>query len=61
MNMKHLYVAVTRARNQLWFVESSEASMKPVLEALNAYGSVQLVDTVWQKDPDVSFLTECIY
>lgn len=52
--MQHLYVAITRARNQLWFVESNENSVKPVLEAFNT-GSVELVDTVRQKDPDVRF------
>lgn len=50
---KHLYVAITRARNQLWFVESSENSVDPVLEALRVNGDQGLVEVVRQKDPDV--------
>lgn len=51
--MKHLYVAITRARNQLWFVESNENSVDPVLQALRANGSEQIVEVVKQKHPDV--------
>lgn len=54
--MKHLYVAITRARNQLWFVESSEDSVEPVLESLTENGKLELVEVVRQKDPDVSLL-----
>lgn len=53
-NSKHLYVAVTRARNQLWFVESSENSVEPLLEALTENGRVRLVDVARPKDSDVS-------
>lgn len=52
--LKHLYVAITRARNQLWFVEGSENSVKPVLKALSENEGHQLVDAVRQNDADVS-------
>ena len=35
--------------------------MKPVLEALTADESIQLVDIVRQKDPDVSFSVMDVY
>lgn len=51
--LKHLYVAITRARNQLWFVERNESSVDPVLQALRANRSEQFVEVVKRKDPDV--------
>lgn len=52
--LKHLYVAITRARGQLWFVESIESSVDPVLHALRTSGNEQVVEVVKQKDPNVS-------
>lgn len=54
--MKHLYVAVTRARKQLWFMETNEKSMDPVLQALSESDSLQLTEVVRQKDENVSFI-----
>ncbi|KAJ5612695.1 Tetratricopeptide-like helical [Penicillium lagena] len=53
--LKHLYVAVTRARKQLWFIETSENSVEPVLQALSESDNSQLADLVKQKDPDALF------
>ncbi|KAJ5757424.1 uncharacterized protein N7511_006118 [Penicillium nucicola] len=52
--LKHLYVAVTRARRQLWFMEIQEKSIDPILQALSTSGSLELAEVVKQKDPNVA-------
>lgn len=52
--MKHLYVAVTRARKHLWFMETIESSIDPVLQALSVDGQVDLAELVRKKDRDVA-------
>ncbi|KAJ5825808.1 hypothetical protein N7474_002946 [Penicillium riverlandense] len=52
--LKHLYVSVTRARKQLWFIETSENSVEPVLQALSESDNPRLADLVKQKDPNVA-------
>lgn len=49
-----LYVAVTRARKQLWFMETQENSVDPILQTLSQSNSLELAEVVKQKDPDVS-------
>jgi len=53
-NGQSLYVAVTRARKQLWFMETQEHSADPVIQALSQGGSLELAEVVKQEDPDVS-------
>ncbi|GAD91519.1 hypothetical protein PVAR5_0091 [Paecilomyces variotii No. 5] len=45
----HLYVAVTRARRQLWLLESSEKNSKPVIECLTEKATQNMVDVVAEK------------
>ncbi|OGE51205.1 hypothetical protein PENARI_c014G04055 [Penicillium arizonense] len=52
--LKHLYVAVTRARRQLWFMETQGKSIDPILQALSKSGSIELAELVKQKDPNVA-------
>ncbi|KAJ5674702.1 uncharacterized protein N7477_004636 [Penicillium maclennaniae] len=52
--LKHLYVAVTRARKHLWFMETIEASIDPVLQALSVHGQTDLAELVRKKDRDVA-------
>lgn len=54
--LKSLYVAATRARKQLWFMEPQETSVDPVVQALSQGGNLELAELVKQKDPDVSGL-----
>lgn len=53
---KSLYVAVTRARKQLWFMEPQENSIDPILKTLSQSNSLELAEFVKQKDPNVSIL-----
>ena len=53
-SIQSLYVAVTRARKQLWFMETQEASVDPILQTLSQSNSLELAEIVKQKDPDVS-------
>ncbi|KAJ5107749.1 hypothetical protein N7456_004424 [Penicillium angulare] len=52
--LKHLYVAVTRARRQLWFMETTENGIDPIIKALDAGESSDLVDCVRQGHEDVA-------
>ncbi|KAJ5280089.1 hypothetical protein N7478_005461 [Penicillium angulare] len=52
--LKHLYVAVTRARRQLWFMETTENGIDPIVKALDACESTDLVDCVRQGHKDVA-------
>ncbi|KAJ6177949.1 hypothetical protein N7519_008410 [Penicillium mononematosum] len=52
--LKSLYVAVTRARKQLWFMETQENSVDPILQTLSQSNSLELAEVVKQKDPDVA-------
>jgi hypothetical protein len=52
--LQSLYVAVTRARKQLWFMETQEHSVDPVLQALSQGDSLELAEVVRQDDLDVS-------
>ncbi|OQD61522.1 hypothetical protein PENPOL_c016G10680 [Penicillium polonicum] len=52
--LKSLYVAVTRARKQLWFMETQENSVDPVLQTLSQSNSLELAEVVKQKDPNVA-------
>ena len=45
--LKHLYVAITRARSQLSIVESSQTTAVPVLKLLTQGSPKPLVDTTW--------------
>ncbi|EKV12225.1 TPR and ankyrin repeat-containing protein 1 [Penicillium digitatum PHI26] len=51
---KSLYVAVTRARKQLWFMEPQENSIDPILKTLSQSNSLELAEFVKQKDPNVA-------
>ncbi|KAJ5127660.1 hypothetical protein N7448_008439 [Penicillium atrosanguineum] len=52
--LKHLYVAVTRARKHLWFMEAIESSINPILQALSVDGQVNLAELVRTQDLDVA-------
>ncbi|KAA8911747.1 P-loop containing nucleoside triphosphate hydrolase protein [Sphaerosporella brunnea] len=54
--LKHLYVAVTRARNQLWIFESSNEAAEPVVELFNENkrGSGPLVEVARRTDPNIN-------
>ncbi|KAJ5519217.1 DNA helicase UvrD-like C-terminal [Penicillium expansum] len=52
--LKSLYVAVTRARKQLWFMEAQENSIDPILQTLSRSNSLELAEVVRQKDPNVA-------
>ncbi|KAJ5778909.1 hypothetical protein N7457_006629 [Penicillium paradoxum] len=52
--LKSLYVAVTRARKQLWFMETQANSVDPVLQALSQSNNVALAEVVKQKDSNVA-------
>ncbi|KGO54138.1 DNA helicase, UvrD-like, C-terminal [Penicillium expansum] len=52
--LKSLYVAVTRARKQLWFMETQENSIDPILQTLSRSNSLELAEVVRQKDPNVA-------
>ncbi|KAJ5822742.1 Tetratricopeptide-like helical [Penicillium robsamsonii] len=52
--LKSLYVAVTRARKQLWFMETQENSVDPIIQTLSHSNSLELAEVVKQKDPDVA-------
>ena len=52
--LKHLYVAVTRPRIQLWFLESSSEAAEPIVKLLEGNGTKPLVDVVRRDDPDVN-------
>ncbi|KUM63621.1 hypothetical protein ACN42_g3458 [Penicillium freii] len=52
--LKSLYVAVTRARKQLWFMETQENSVDPILQTLSQSNSLELAEVVKQKDPNVA-------
>lgn len=53
MTWQHLYVAVTRARNQLWLVESLEQMTDPILDVFNHGARQHLVEVVKPTDKDV--------
>ncbi|KXG50377.1 Tetratricopeptide-like helical [Penicillium griseofulvum] len=50
--LKSLYVAVTRARKQLWFMETQENSVDPIIQTLLLSNSLELAEVVKQKDPN---------
>ncbi|KAJ5669323.1 hypothetical protein N7462_010393 [Penicillium macrosclerotiorum] len=52
--LKQLYVAVTRARKQLWFMETAETSIDPIHQALAEGGDSELAEIVRQKDENVA-------
>ncbi|KAJ5375537.1 DNA helicase UvrD-like C-terminal, partial [Penicillium concentricum] len=52
--LKSLYVAVTRARKQLWFMETQEKSVDPIIQTLSQSNSLELAEVVKQKDPNVA-------
>lgn len=52
-NWQHLYVAVTRARNQLWLVESLEQMTDPIVNVFNRGAQQPLVEVVKPTDKDV--------
>ncbi|KAJ5783861.1 uncharacterized protein N7518_009538 [Penicillium psychrosexuale] len=52
--LKSLYVAVTRARKQLWFMETQENSVDPIVQTLSQSNSLELAEIVKQKDPNVA-------
>ena len=56
--LKHFYVAITRARIRLSIVESDEALAAQVADLLNRNGSPALVEVTKSSDPD--FLRELI-
>ncbi|KAJ5980108.1 hypothetical protein N7481_007406 [Penicillium waksmanii] len=45
-----LYVAVTRARKQLWFMETSESALDSIVKALTENNCLRLVDIARKKD-----------
>ncbi|KAJ5166413.1 DNA helicase UvrD-like C-terminal [Penicillium canariense] len=53
----HLYVAATRARKQLWFMETIDNSIDPILQALSTSGDGELAELVRQKDEDVGLVS----
>lgn len=52
--LKYLYVAVTRARKQLWLLESSKERTAPIVEALEQNASPALVEVVRQTDKNLA-------
>ena len=50
--LKHLYVAITRARIQLFLMESSEKAMVPVVDILTTTSSGSLVDVTRPQEKD---------
>lgn len=52
--LRHLYVAVTRARKQLWLLESSMERTAPIVEVLGQVTSPALVEVVRQTDENVT-------
>ena len=52
--LKHLYVAVTRARKQLWFLETSKERTAPIVEALEENASPALVEVVRQTNKNIA-------
>ncbi|OQE05043.1 hypothetical protein PENVUL_c027G05971 [Penicillium vulpinum] len=52
--LKSLYVAVTRARKQLWFMETQENSVDPIIQTLSESNDLELAEVVKQKDPNVA-------
>ncbi|KAJ5545485.1 hypothetical protein N7535_006129 [Penicillium sp. DV-2018c] len=52
--LKSLYVAVTRAKKQLWFMEPQVNSVDPVLQALSQSDNPDLAEVVRQTDADVA-------
>ncbi|KAI3103031.1 hypothetical protein CBS147333_7635 [Penicillium roqueforti] len=52
--LKSLYVAVTRARKQLWFMETQENSVDPIVQTLSQSNSLKLAEIVKQKDLNVA-------
>ncbi|KAJ5504872.1 hypothetical protein N7463_007746 [Penicillium fimorum] len=52
--LKSLYVAVTRARKQLWFMETQENSVEPIIQTLSHSNSLDLAEVVKQNDPNVA-------
>lgn len=51
--LKNLYVAVTRARKQLWLLESSKERTAPIVEVLEQIASPALVEVVRQTDENL--------
>jgi ATP-dependent exoDNAse (exonuclease V) beta subunit len=51
-----LYVAVTRARKQLWFMETQENSVDPIIQTLSLSNNLELAEVVKQKDDNASNL-----
>ncbi|OQE34898.1 hypothetical protein PENCOP_c015G08976 [Penicillium coprophilum] len=47
--LKSLYVAVTRARKQLWFMETQENSIDPIIHTLLQSNSLELAEVVASK------------
>ena len=58
--LKHLYVAITRARNQLSIVESSETTATPVLKLLNEGFPGPLVEVTRPNDEDFALRVEAL-
>lgn len=52
--LKYLYVAVTRARKQLWLLESSKERTAPVVEVLEQIANPALVEVVRQTDENLA-------
>ena len=52
--LKQLYVAVTRARKQLWLLESSNERTAPIVEVLEQIASPALVEVVRQTDKNLT-------
>lgn len=52
--LKYLYVAVTRARKQLWLLESSKERIVPIVEVLEQIASPALVEVVRQTDKNLA-------
>lgn len=51
--LKYLYVAVTRARKQLWLLESSRERTTPIIEALEQNANPALVEVVRPTDENL--------
>ncbi|KAL9045188.1 MAG: hypothetical protein Q9214_001735 [Letrouitia sp. 1 TL-2023] len=50
-DLKHLYVAVTRARIHLFLIESSESVVRPIVQLLTSYVSKPLIELVRPNHP----------
>ena len=58
--LKHLYVAITRARNQLSIIESSETTASPVLKLLTEGSSGPLVEVTRPNDKAFALRVEAL-